>query len=456
MLRVTLLVLAGLLAAPALAQRAAPSVERQQVEAEQLFVRGMTRAYIGDYDGAVELYERALGLAPDDPAVLAALAEAHEARGDLTTALFFASRAVERAPNEPSGYRLLAGLQLASGDTNAALATYERLVAAQPDDVGALTALARIQQQSGRLSEALATYERVLDRLGEHAAIRMRMLSIYEHLGDDDGALRSLEALVELDPANEVLRNQLAARYRAGGDADRADELAPDLVSKPEPANPSPAGDADALFAAGDWPAAADALARTLDADPLDPPAWTRLALAHLYAGNPTSALDVADEALLLFPGQYDLALAAALARTEDGNTADARRAFAGALVILDDERPDDGAERAFLQAHLALLGGDLGAALDHARRAAEADPANPAYLDVLGQVHLARNEFAAAAERLAEAIAGGTRTVPTLERLGDAEAAQGRREEARRHWQAALEIAPERASLRNKLGDAP
>ena len=454
MLRTAILALTALLATPALAQRAEPSAERQQVEAEQLFVRGMTRAYIGDYDGAVELYESALGLAPDDPAVLAALAEAHEARGDLTTALFFANRAVERAPDEPSGYRLLAGLQLATGDTNAALATYERLVEARPADTGALTALARIQQQSGRFAEALATYERVLDRVGENGAVRTRMLSIYERLGDDDGALRTLEALVELDPANDVLRGQLAERYRTRGDVARAEALAPDLAPASEPANPS--SGSDALFDAGDWPAAAAALARDLDADPLDPPAWARLAFAHLYAGDPAAALDAADEALLLFPGQYDLALAAALAHADAGNESDARRAFTDALAIHSEARPEDDAERAFLQAHLALLDGDLDAALDHARSATDTDPSDPAYLDVLGRVHLARDEFDAAAERLAEAVAAGARTVPTLERLGDAEAARGRTEEARRHWQAALEIAPERTSLRNKLGDAP
>src|SRR5690606_35153204 len=119
-------------------------------------------------------------------------------------------------------------------------------------------------------------------------------------------------------------------------------------------------------------------------------------------------------------------------------------------IAILDDERPDDDAERAFLQAHLALLEGDLDAALDHARRASDSDPANPAYLDALGQIHLARNEHDEAAGRLAEAVAAGAHTVPTLERLGDAEAARGRTEQARSRWRAALEIAPERTSLRN------
>lgn len=449
MLRVTLVLLAGLLAGPALAQQDGPSTERRLAEAEQIFVRGMTRAYIGDYDGAVELYERALGLAPEDAAVLAALAEAHEARGELTTALFYAGRAVERAPDEPSGYRLLAGLQLATGDTNAALSTYERLVEARPDDVAALAALARIQQQSGRFTEALATYERVLDRVGENGAIRTRMLSIYERLGDDDGVLRSLEALVALDPANAVLRDQLAEHYRTGGDTDRADTLA----REPEPPSGS---NADALFDAGDWPAAAAALARELAADPLDPPAWARLALARLYAGDSAAALDVAAEALLLFPGQYALVLAAALAHADAGDTSAARRSFADALAILDDERPGDDAERAFLQAHRALLDEDLDAALDHARRATDARPENPSYLDVLGRVLLARDAFGEAAEWLTKAVAAGARTVPTLERLGDAEAARGRREDARRHWQAALDIAPERASLRNKLGGAP
>ena len=466
--RPVLVLAALLLAAPATAQQSAPSPERQAAEAEQYFVRGMTRAYVGDYEEAVELYERALGFAPDEAAVLAALAEAHEALGDATTAIFFASRAVAAAPDEPSGYRHLAGLQLSTGDTDGALDTYQRLLAADPRDVGALTALARIQQQSGRLDDALATYETLLARVGENGAVRVRMLAIYRQQDDTAGAVRALEALTALDPGNSTLqrelaevyaatgrpadairtleaflaerpddaeaRLQLAGLYRTTGDAERADALLgslgavtnasadptgqaaalyrraeddPDAADTAlrllETADANGSADAEALlmlgdlrFRAGAWAGAADALARALADDPRNPAAWAQRVEAHVRADQPDAALDVADEALLLFPGQVALLRASGFAHAGAGRLADALRLYAQALALLDEEEPDDDTERSRL-----------------------------------------------------------------LEYLGDAHDALGDPGVARQHWQAALDVVPadraaDRTRLRNKLDGAP
>jgi Tfp pilus assembly protein PilF len=68
--------------------------------AEQLFVRGLTRAYLGDHAGAAALYEQVLALRPQEAAVLGALAESHEARGEFAAARYYAERAVAAAPRE--------------------------------------------------------------------------------------------------------------------------------------------------------------------------------------------------------------------------------------------------------------------------------------------------------------------------------------------------------------------
>ena len=159
---------------------------------------------------------------------------------------------------------------------------------------------------------------------------------------------------------------------------------------------------------------------------------------------------------LLLFPGQYDLVVAAALVHAEAGHAPDARRLFGEALAILSDEAPEDDGERHYLRAQVGLLDGRLDEALEDARHAAEVEPDNPAYLATLGRVHAARAEHDDAVAWLTKAVEAGERTAVLLEALGDAEAARGRTDAARRHWQDALDLAPEREQLRNKLGGAP
>lgn len=292
-----LLFLAVALGVPADAQKRPPSDSLETLRAEQAFVRGMTRAYVGDYEAAIQQYERALELRPGEAAVLAALAEAHEAEGDASTALYFAARAVEAAPTEPSVAHHLARLQVQAGETDAAIQTYRRLLALDPDDVGAL------------------------------------------------------EALAALDPADAALRDRLAGLHRAqSGEAKAADLDA-------EPTDDDLLLTGERRFRDGDWAGAAEALQQALAADPLHPPAWAQLVEAHVRSGNPEAALDAADEAMLLFPGQVALVRAAALAHAAAGRPGEAVRLFEEALDLLAED-PADGDERGALLDALDLASG--------------------------------------------------------------------------------------------------
>jgi predicted TPR repeat methyltransferase len=56
----------------------------------------------------------------------------------------------------------------------------------------------------------------------------------------------------------------------------------------------------------------------------------------------------------------------------------------------------------------------------------------------------------------LTEAVAAGSPTADRLERLGDAEAARGQFEAARRHWRAALDLDAGNKRLEAKLRNDP
>lgn len=72
--------------------------EMRSIRAQQLFVRGMTRAQTGDQGAALDLYAQALRMAPESPAILAASAELYAIVGDHVTAHYHLSKAYTLAP----------------------------------------------------------------------------------------------------------------------------------------------------------------------------------------------------------------------------------------------------------------------------------------------------------------------------------------------------------------------
>ncbi len=144
------------------------------------------------------------------------------------------------------------------------------------------------------------------------------------------------------------------------------------------------------------------------------------------------------------FLGHYNLANALRLA----GRAADAEAGYREALRL--NPRHHDSA--ANLAAHLAEQGRFSGA-VPWYRTAAALAPRNPADRLGLGYSLLQTGDAAGAAAELEQALAlGPARSADILAFLGDAYAALGRRDDARRAWSRALAEDPLLSGVREKL----
>jgi tetratricopeptide (TPR) repeat protein len=201
------------------------------------------------------------------------------------------------------------------------------------------------------------------------------------------------------------------------------------------------------------------------------------------------AAASVAEEGLLLFPGDVALLRTAAFARLrtdapqqaqdhfEDAltfqqngsaptaETAVLRAGLALALTVLDRPREADAAlEKALAAApdnptvlhtcafSLSLRKEQLDRALELSRRAVNRTPSSPLPLDTLGWVYFQRGNLEAAHRILRRALNAGPPSRRILEHFGDVQKATGNDAAARRYWQKALDRAPNRSSLRKKL----
>jgi len=190
-------------------------------EAKKYLIRGTTEAQLGDYKEAILYFETALNNAPNSPTVLQALADAHAAQGDLTTALFYARQARRYGSHRAYHHRRLAELQRKSGESKAALRTYRTLLDKFPTQERDYRALASLQEEAGRPEAALDTYRTLLKRTDRPSvAVHRKMLSLHRRAGNAQGIEQALQALVDCRPTNPRYRRLLGEHYL---DTDRPD-----------------------------------------------------------------------------------------------------------------------------------------------------------------------------------------------------------------------------------------
>lgn len=216
----------------------APTDTTNDPRVQKYLLKGTTEAQLGDYEEAILYLESALDRAPRAPALLQALADAHEAQGDYATALFYARQARKHGNGPPRYHRRLAELQRQAGQPQDALQTYKDLVARFPEHPSAYRALADLQVTLGRPTAALDTYRTLLEQTAHPSVpVYQRMLTLYRKTGNSRGITETLQTLVERRPNSRKYRRLLGEHYADEDRPEKAlDLLAPLAEQRPDDA----------------------------------------------------------------------------------------------------------------------------------------------------------------------------------------------------------------------------
>ncbi len=167
-------------------------------------------------DAAVQ-FRKAQALAPDDPAVVRALAVSCRRAGDASGAEEAARRLLKLRPDDVDSTAMAAVLLRDRGKGAEAIALYRGFVARHPADPAALADLAELQDEAGQGSEALATARRAVAAGPAFATAHDRLGWILLRRGDRSGALPPLEKSVKLSPGEPaILYHYAEALYRNG------------------------------------------------------------------------------------------------------------------------------------------------------------------------------------------------------------------------------------------------
>jgi len=199
----------------------------------------------GFRDGAQQLYERILAIAPDQPDVLHFSGLLLHLKGDSAGGLERLRRAIGLRPDVPGMWNNLGNILLSLNRHDEAGEAYERSASLAPDDadllnnlgvlrhaqrrhdeaeaalrraialrpqfVDAYNNLGNVLRERGRLAEAVDLYMRAITFAPRHPETRKLLAIADQRLGEPEKAAQIYRAWLEEEPDNPIARHYLIA-----------------------------------------------------------------------------------------------------------------------------------------------------------------------------------------------------------------------------------------------------
>lgn len=171
---------------------------------------------------------------PDDPAILAAMADSLAARGDPVAAGDLLEKLLDKAPDHFEGLRLLGEIELQQDRFQEALSHLQAAVSLRPYDTSARIALGRTLRAMGQLKEAKPHFDFVAAAEPKLAQLARQIRSVVDRPDDpriryqigaalleygspEEGA-KWLRTVLEIDPDHQATHRALAAYSQATDD----------------------------------------------------------------------------------------------------------------------------------------------------------------------------------------------------------------------------------------------
>ncbi|NEB05049.1 tetratricopeptide repeat protein [Streptomyces sp. SID13726] len=170
-----------------------------------------------EYGPAVEEYDRALELDPQQPLAHYGRGVTHQLTGDYPAALADLDQADRLAPGTGEIIAERAETYRLAGRLEEAAADFGRAFALDPTDGVALTGRAVCRHGLGRLDEALADFNRALGIDPEHRWALVRRSRLHLARGDLDRAFADLDRAAELAPDSAWVASERGDAYRRAG-----------------------------------------------------------------------------------------------------------------------------------------------------------------------------------------------------------------------------------------------
>jgi Flp pilus assembly protein TadD len=171
-----------------------------------------------DAASAIDHFQDALRLNPEQPMALNDLGAALESEGRLKDALAAFRNALQIEPDYASARFNMANVLAAQGNLDEAAASFRQVISVEPADKAARDQLIAVLLRSGnaaaaegRLGAASASYRELVTQRPADADLRNNFGIILARSGDLQAAASQFEAALKINPAHETARRNLEA-----------------------------------------------------------------------------------------------------------------------------------------------------------------------------------------------------------------------------------------------------
>ncbi|MDX2182061.1 MAG: tetratricopeptide repeat protein [Bryobacteraceae bacterium] len=243
-------------------------------------------------ESAIELFERAAKLEPENAQILAALADARLRRyrferdsRDLAAGREAATRALALDASLPDVWVVSAALHRADSRKDAALADLRRALSLNPSHANALSELANLQVAMNRLPEAEESYRRAIAAKPGYWRFHRDAGGYYLNHGRLELARSHLSKALELAPDNTLVLTNLSVLELRQERVKPAIALLQRAVAiRPSAAAYNTLG--DLAMNDGNWRLAIEALSKAVQLSPAAPLPRLNLAQAYRLSGD--------------------------------------------------------------------------------------------------------------------------------------------------------------------------
>lgn len=395
-------------------------------------------------------------------------------------------------PQQQTSYRLLQ-IYFEMNDVGGMEQALINLEKQNPSNLAIKRNLAELYAQNNREDEAVQLLEMALAMDSSDVETIVPLAQLYEALDEKAKADALWQSTLQVSGSPEAAFSRASHLYTRTDDHNETLDVVVRLLEYAIEQDPSYAEAIVLLgtirFEESKFDEAGKLLYEAVQLNPRSPDIWVQAAAAYLRINQPKRAADIADEALMLFPGQTSLLRVAAYGYMDAYQNDRSIKKFEEFYTLLKNDSAqhrelpeilaalgllhartknyaasDSSYERALEMApknalvlnnlaySLAERNKSLKKALDFANQAIKLDPGNPSYMDTIGWVYFKLDDLKKAEHWLKRAIEAGANSATTYEHLGDIQVRLGNHDAALVSWNKSLQINPENHLLLEKI----
>ena len=199
--------------------------------------RGTTKAALGEFRGAIADLDKAIELNPQYAAAYNNRGGAKNALGDRQGAIMDFGRAIDLDPADAGAYNNRGVAKIGLDDLQGAIADYNSSIELDPRNAFAYNNRGKTRRKMGDHQGAIADYDKAAELSPNFADIYNNRGVAKGDLGDFRGAIADLDIAIELNPkyaaayyVRGAAKRALGDRQGAIADLDRAIELKPEYA----------------------------------------------------------------------------------------------------------------------------------------------------------------------------------------------------------------------------------